>query len=47
RLNGTGMVVVNAPWKFDQQLEELLPVLTQHMAQGRFGQHGVEWIVGE
>ena len=47
RLNGCGMVIVNAPWKFDRQLEELLPVLAQHMAQGRFGQHHLEWLVGE
>jgi 23S rRNA (adenine2030-N6)-methyltransferase len=45
RLNGTGMAIVNAPWKFERQLEELLPVLTQHLAQGRFGQHRVEWLV--
>ncbi|MEO8672049.1 MAG: 23S rRNA (adenine(2030)-N(6))-methyltransferase RlmJ [Tahibacter sp.] len=46
RLNGCGMVIVNAPWKFDRQLEELLPVLTQHLAQGRFGQQRLEWLVG-
>jgi 23S rRNA (adenine2030-N6)-methyltransferase len=45
RLNGTGMAIVNPPWKFERQLEELLPVLTQHLAQGRFGQHRVEWLV--
>ncbi|MBL8300211.1 MAG: 23S rRNA (adenine(2030)-N(6))-methyltransferase RlmJ [Rhodanobacteraceae bacterium] len=45
RLNGSGMVIVNPPWKFDRQLEELLPVLTAHLAQGRFGQHQLEWLV--
>lgn len=45
RLNGTGMAILNAPWKFDRQLEELLPALAQHLAQGRFGQHRVEWLV--
>jgi 23S rRNA (adenine2030-N6)-methyltransferase len=41
------MVVVNTPWKFERQLEEILPLLAQHLAQGRFGQHSVEWLVGE
>jgi 23S rRNA (adenine2030-N6)-methyltransferase len=45
RLNGCGMALINTPFKFDRQLEELLPVLTQHLAQGRFGQHGVHWLV--
>ncbi|HOV58593.1 MAG TPA: 23S rRNA (adenine(2030)-N(6))-methyltransferase RlmJ [Rhodanobacteraceae bacterium] len=47
RLNGCGMLLVNPPWKFDRQLEELLPALTQRLAQGRFGQHRVQWLVGE
>ncbi|MBN8740256.1 MAG: 23S rRNA (adenine(2030)-N(6))-methyltransferase RlmJ [Lysobacterales bacterium 69-70] len=47
RLNGTGMAIINPPWKFERQLEELLPVLTQHLAQGRFGQHQVQWLVQE
>jgi 23S rRNA (adenine2030-N6)-methyltransferase len=47
RLNGTGMAIVNPPWKFERQLEELLPALTQHLAQGRFGQHQVQWLVQE
>lgn len=44
RLNGCGMMIVNPPWKFDQQLKELLRVLREHLAQGRFGQHDVEWL---
>lgn len=47
RLNGSGMAILNTPWKFERQLEELLPVLSQHLAQGRFGQHSVEWLVKE
>lgn len=45
RLNGSGMAIVNPPWKFERQLEEMLPALTHHLAQGRFGQHRVEWLV--
>jgi 23S rRNA (adenine2030-N6)-methyltransferase len=41
------MVIVNPPWKFDRQLAELLPVLREHLAQGRFGEQRVEWLTGE
>lgn len=44
RLNGCGMIIVNPPWKFEHQLQELLAALRQHLAQGRFGQQRVEWI---
>lgn len=44
RLNGCGMVIINPPWKFDRQLEELLPALQQLLSQGRFGQHRIEWL---
>jgi 23S rRNA (adenine2030-N6)-methyltransferase len=47
RLNGCGMMIVNPPWKFDQQLKELLAVLREHLVQGRFGQHDVEWLTRE
>ncbi|MGH8042613.1 MAG: 23S rRNA (adenine(2030)-N(6))-methyltransferase RlmJ [Rudaea sp.] len=47
RLNGCGMVIVNPPWKFDRQLEELLPVLREHLTQSRFGQQRVEWLTTE
>jgi 23S rRNA (adenine2030-N6)-methyltransferase len=47
RLNGCGMIIVNPPWKFERQLEELLPSLRAHLAQGRFGQHRVEWLTAE
>ena len=47
RLNGCGMIIVNPPWKFDRLLEELLPALRNHLAEGRFGQHRVEWLTGE
>lgn len=44
RLNGCGIVIVNPPWKFERQLEELLPALQTLLAQGRYGQHRVEWL---
>ena len=45
RLNGCGMAIINPPWKFDRQLEELLPALQLLMSQSRFGQHRIEWLV--
>ncbi|MGH8174145.1 MAG: 23S rRNA (adenine(2030)-N(6))-methyltransferase RlmJ [Rhodanobacteraceae bacterium] len=44
RLNGCGMVILNAPWKFDRQLEELLPVLRESLAQSRYGAQRLEWL---
>ena len=44
RLNGCGMVIVNAPYKFEHQLGELLASLREYLVQGRFGQHDVEWL---
>lgn len=45
RLNGCGMAIVNAPYKFDRVLSELLPVLLAHMSQSRFGTQNVQWLV--
>ncbi len=47
RLNGCGMLIVNAPWKFDRLLQELMPLLAQHLAQSRFTRHRIEWLAGE
>ncbi len=46
RLNGCGIAIVNPPWKFERQLEDLLPALQTLLAQGRYGQHRLEWLVG-
>ena len=47
RLNGCGMIIVNPPWKFDQQLVELLLSLCPLLTQGRFGEQRVEWLTQE
>jgi 23S rRNA (adenine2030-N6)-methyltransferase len=46
RLNGCGMVIVNAPWKFDRQIAALLPVLCARLAPGA-GQTRLDWLTGE
>jgi 23S rRNA (adenine2030-N6)-methyltransferase len=45
RLNGCGMAIVNAPWKLDHALGEILPALLTLLGQGRFGSQRVEWLV--
>ena len=47
RLNGCGMVIVNPPWKFEQQLGQLLPVLQDRLKVGGTGQSRVDWLTRE
>lgn len=44
RLNGTGMAIINPPWRFQRTLEELLTALGSSLAQSRFSQHQIEWL---
>ena len=39
RLNGCGMVVVNAPWRLDAALAPMLPALKSLLAQGEGASH--------
>ncbi len=45
RLNGCGMALINAPYRIDRSIGECLPVLAQNLAQSRFSQHRMEWLV--
>jgi len=45
RLNGCGMAIINPPWKFERQLQELLPALQNLLSQGRYGLHRIEWLL--
>jgi 23S rRNA (adenine2030-N6)-methyltransferase len=44
RLNGCGMVIVNAPWKFDEQLRDLLPQVHKHLSHESKGIARVDWL---
>lgn len=45
-LNGSGMVIVNAPWKFDEALQPALEQLFASLSpQG--GETRLDWLVGE
>lgn len=42
-MHGSGMAIVNAPWQFDQRLNQLLPMLCSALAQGPGAGWRVEW----
>lgn len=47
RLNGCGLLIVNAPFKFDKQLQEIVAAIYPAIEQSRFGNQRVEWLVSE
>ncbi|CAI8886327.1 23S rRNA (adenine(2030)-N(6))-methyltransferase RlmJ [Methylocaldum szegediense] len=47
RLNGSGMVIINPPWKLEENLRTLLPWLWKKLAVDGQGKWRVEWLVGE
>jgi len=47
RLNGCGMVIVNPPWQFDQQLRRLMPVLQDRLKASGPGQVRLDWLTRE
>ena len=46
RLNGAGMVIVNAPWTLESELRVLLPVLARILGKGA-GRFRLDWLAGE
>lgn len=47
RLNGSGMAIVNAPWKLDEALREPLRALARLLAQERPAQWRLDWLAEE
>lgn len=45
-MTGSGLVIINPPWKLDEQARELLPWLNQLLADGN-GSYRVDWLVPE
>lgn len=41
---GSGMIVLNPPWKLDEQLSELLPRLKDTLAQDKAAAWNLEWL---
>jgi len=46
RLNGSGLIVVNPPWRLDQELAVLLPVLVQALGRNGAGRFRLDWLAG-
>ncbi|PKU26171.1 23S rRNA (adenine(2030)-N(6))-methyltransferase RlmJ [Telmatospirillum siberiense] len=45
RLNGSGLLLINPPWKLDESLDGLLPVLADRLDAS--GPSGVRWLVAD
>lgn len=43
-MHGSGMVVLNSPWKLDEKLAGLLPALSQTLAQDKQAGFNLEWL---
>lgn len=43
-LAGSGLAILNCPWKLDGELDALVPALAQRLGLGRWGQGSTEWI---
>lgn len=46
-MTGSGMIVINPPWKLEQQMAELLPWLHQRLSLQGTGHTTLSWIVPE
>lgn len=46
RLNGSGLVISNPPWGLEEELQSLLPWLTERLAQGQGGWR-LNWLIEE
>jgi 23S rRNA (adenine2030-N6)-methyltransferase len=44
-LAGSGLVILNAPWKLDEELRVLVPALAARLGLGDWGRGTVEWLV--
>jgi len=47
RLNGSGMVVLNAPWNLDEVLREPLRALARLLGQGQPARWQLDWLVND
>lgn len=47
RLNGSGMIVINPPWRLDEELNRVLPWLWEKLAIKGQGGWRVKWLTGQ
>ena len=45
RLNGCGMAILNTTYRLDRTLAEIMPVLGAALAQSRYSEERLEWLV--
>ena len=43
-MHGSGLVILNAPWGFDKELSEVLPVLTEGLKQNENARYTMNWL---
>ena len=43
-MHGSGMVILNAPWGLDKELNEVLPVLTEGLRQNENAKYTMNWL---
>ncbi len=46
-MTGSGMLIINPPWKLEQQMKSLLPWLHAKLVPAGTGHTAVRWLVGE
>jgi 23S rRNA (adenine2030-N6)-methyltransferase len=44
-LAGSGLLILNAPWKLDEDLRVIVPALAQRLGLGEWGHGTVDWLV--
>jgi 23S rRNA (adenine2030-N6)-methyltransferase len=44
---GSGMLIINAPWQFDQHIKDSLQELAPLMAQSDGASYSVDWLIEE
>ncbi|BAV98823.1 23S rRNA (adenine(2030)-N(6))-methyltransferase RlmJ [Lysobacter enzymogenes] len=44
RMNGSGLLVLNPPWHFDQQMQALLPALARTLGESADAAGAVQWL---
>jgi 23S rRNA (adenine2030-N6)-methyltransferase len=47
RLNGSGMVILNAPWNLDKTLRDVMPAMARLLSQERPAEWLLDWLVQE
>ena len=46
-MHGSGMLIINAPWKLDEKIRESLQELSPLMAQSESASYSVDWLINE